>query len=241
MELSTQAIVLNTTKYGETSVVLHAYTQDSGLRSFMAKGVRSPKRSKSFSMGMFQPLTQLELISSAPKHSGLSLLKSAKINPAYTTIPLDITKSSICLFLAEVLRSVLKEEEQNNTLYSFLSNALAWMDTHNHTANVHILILIQLTKYLGFYPDISTIEHPYFDIQNGHFCPFAHNDDCVSGNEILLFKSFLGTKFDELETILISADQRRALLRLIMRYYKSHVQSFREPKSLEILYEVFNS
>lgn len=240
MEFPIQAIVLNTIKYGETSVILHAYTQDFGLRSFVVKGVRSAKRNKSFTMGMFQPLTQLELVASTPNRSGLSVLKSAKITPPYTSIPLDISKSSVCLFLAEVLRSALKEEEQNHALYSFLSNALAWIDTHDHTANAHILILIQLTKYLGFYPDVSNMVYPYFDIQNGHFCPHAHSNDCVSGNEILLFKTFLGTKFDTLETILASADQRRGLLELLMRYYQLHLQSFGIPKSLAVLYEVFN-
>lgn len=241
MEFPIQAIVLNTIKYGESSVILHAYTQDFGLRSFVVKGVRSSKRNKSFSMGLFQPLTQLELIASTPKRSGLSVLKSAKIASPYASIPLDIVKSSVCLFLAEVLRSALKEEEKNHALYSFLSNALAWIDTHDHTANAHILMLIQLTKYLGFYPDTSAIEHPYFDLQNGHFCAYAHSNDCISGNEILLFKTFLGTKFDRLETILASADQRRGLLELLMRYYKFHLQSFATPKSLAVLYEVFNA
>lgn len=240
MELPIQAMVLNTIKYGETSIILHAYTQNFGLRSFVVKGVRTAKRNKSFSMGMFQPLTQIELMTSAPKRSGLSVLKSAKITHPYATIPLDIFKSSVCLFLAEVLRSVLKEEEQNQALYSFLSNALSWIDTHDHTANAHILILIQLTKYLGFYPDVSTVEQPYFDIQNGYFCSHPQSSDCVSGNEILLFKTFLGTKFDRLETILASADQRRELLKLLMRYYQLHLQSFALPKSLAVLYEVFN-
>ena len=240
MEFPVQAMVLNTIKYGETSIILHAYTQNFGLRSFVVKGVRTAKRNKRFSMGMFQPLTQLEVMTSTPKRSNLSLLKSAKITHPYTTIPLDISKSSVCLFLAEVLRSALKEEEQNQGLYSFLSNALAWIDTHDHTANAHILILIQLTKYLGFYPDISTIEHPYFDIQNGYFCTHPHGNDCASGNEIVLFKTFLGTKFDRLETILVSADQRRGLIALLMRYYQLHLQSFATPKSLAILYEVFN-
>mgnify|MGYP001033777945 CR=1 FL=1 len=241
MEFPVQAIVLNTIKYGETSVMLHTYTQEFGLRSFVVKGVRTAKRNKKVSMGMFQPLTQLEIVTLTPKHAGLSILKSAKMTQPYATIPIDITKSSVCLFLAEVLRSVLKEEEQNYALYSFLSNALAWIDTHDHIANAHIFILIQLTKFLGFYPDISTIEYAYFDIQNGHFCAHANSNECLSGNEIILLKTFLGTKFDALESILATSDERRALLELLMRYYGLHLQSFSMPKSLAVLYEVFNT
>ena len=240
MEFPIQAIVLNPVKYGETSLILHAYTQQFGLRSFVVKGVRSAKRNKSVSMGMFQPLTQLEIIASTPKRSGLSVLKSAKITQPYATISIDIAKSSVCLFLAEVLRSALKEEEQNTPLYSFLANALVWIDTHDHVANAHIFILIQLTKYLGFYPDISAIELPYFDIQNGHFCSYAQSNESLQGNEVVLFKTFLGTKFDALESILATAEERRGILELLMRYYQLHLQSFGMPKSLEVLYEVFS-
>lgn len=55
-----------------------------------------------------------------------------------------------------------------------------------------------------------------------------------------MLKSYLGTKFDNIDRISTNADQRRSLLRLLMRYYQLHVQSFRLPKSLDVLYEVFN-
>lgn len=240
MEQPTKAIVLHATKYGETSVILNAYTQQLGLRAYVVKGVRSAKRNKTFSMGMFQPLTQLELVATTPKRAGLSVLKSAKIIHPYTTITTDIAKSSICMFLAEVLRSVLKEEEENTSLYHFLEHSLIWLDTHDKTANVHLYILIQLTKYLGFYPDVSAISNPYFDVQNGQFCEHENSTECVSGEEVILLKSYLGTKFDGVDTILATAEQRRALLKLLMRYYQLHVQSFRMPKSLDVLYEVFS-
>ncbi|MGB0273839.1 MAG: DNA repair protein RecO [Flavobacteriaceae bacterium] len=240
MEQPTKAIVLHATKYGETSVILNAYTQQLGLRAYVVKGVRSAKRNKTFSMGMFQPLTQLELVATTPKRAGLSVLKSAKIIHPYTTITTDIAKSSICMFLAEVLRSVLKEEEENTSLYHFLEHSLIWLDTHDKTANVHLYILIQLTKYLGFYPDVSAISNPYFDVQNGQFCEYENSTECVSGEEVILLKSYLGTKFDGVDTILATAEQRRALLKLLMRYYQLHVQSFRMPKSLDVLYEVFS-
>ncbi len=240
MEQPTKVIVLHATKYGETSVILNAYTQQLGLRAYVVNGVRSAKRKKTFSMGMFQPLTQLEFVATTPKRTGLSVLKSAKIIHPYKTITTDIAKSSICMFLAEVLRSVLREEEENTSLYHFLEHSLIWLDTHDKTANLHIYILIQLTKYLGFYPDVSNISKPYFDIQNGQFCEHKNSNECVSGEEVILLKSYLGTKFDEVDTILATAKQRRALLKLLMRYYQLHVQSFRMPKSLDVLYEVFS-
>ena len=240
MEQPTLAIVLHAIKYGETSVILHAYTQQAGLRAYVVKGVRLAKRKKTFSMGMFQPLTQLELVATTPKRTGLSVLKSAKIINPYITISTQITKSSICMFLAEVLRSVLKEEEENASLYHFLEHALIWLDTHDKVVNMHIHILIQLTKYLGFYPDVADISQPYFDVQNGQFCQYANSKEFIAGSEVSLLKTYLGTKFDALDTILATTEERRALLALLMQYYQRHLQSFRTPKSLDVLYEVFS-
>lgn len=240
MEGSTQAIVLHTTKYGETSVMLHCYTERFGLRSYVVKGARSKKKNKSLSMGMFQPLTQLELLSSTPKSTRLPILKAAKIIHPYTSIPTDILKSSICIFLAEVFRSVLKEEEENQPLYRFLEHALIWIDTRKQIANAHVFVLIQLTKYLGFYPDTTYVTEPYFDLENGQFSSQVCGKESESGQEIEMLKAYLGTKFDKIDKISANADQRRRLLQLLMRYYQLHVQSFRPPKSLDILYEVFN-
>lgn len=240
MEGSTHAIVLHTTKYGETSVMLHCYTERFGLRSYIVKGARSKKTSKSLSMGMFQPLTQLELLSSTLKSTRPPILKAARIIHPYASIPTDIFKSSICIFLAEVFRSVLKEEEENQPLYRFLEYALIWIDTRKQIANAHVFVLIQLTKYLGFYPDTTYVTEPYFDLENGQFCSKSRGKETESGQEIEILKAYLGTKFDKIDKISANADQRRRLLQLLMRYYKLHVQSFRPPNSLDILYEVFN-
>ncbi len=240
MEQSTKGIVLHAIKYGETSTIVHIYTQDYGLRGLMVKGVRSSKRNKSFTMGMFQPLTQLEIVMTTTKRGGLALLKSAKIIYPYTTIPTSMTKSSLCMFLAETLRAVLQEEEENQVLYTFLSHALLWLDAHQQTANFHLILLIRLTKYLGFYPDTTNQDGIYFDLQNGQFCTSAQHIDCISEVETSLLKRYLGMNFDEGVQILATAQQRRALINVLIRYYQTHVQGFKTPKSLAVLYEIFN-
>ena len=240
MEYSTKAIVLHAIKHRETSIILQAYTEQAGLKSYIVKGPRTSNKKKIFSMAMFQPLTQLEIVANSRNQTNLSILKTAKIINPYTTIATNFSKSGICIFLSEVLRSVLKEEEQNQPLYSFLEHSLVWLDIHKYVANAHIYILLQLTKHLGFYPNTSTIQMPYFDMQNGCFCKSATNSECKSGEEITLLKDYLGMKFDEVQMISVNAKQRRALLTTLMRYYQLHIQAFRMPKSLEILYEVFN-
>jgi DNA repair protein RecO (recombination protein O) len=53
------------------------------------------------------------------------------------------------------LHHSIHEEEKNEALFTFLETALIWLDTHNDTANFHLILLLEITKYFGFYPDIS--------------------------------------------------------------------------------------
>src|SRR5690606_29780945 len=80
-----------------------------------------------------------------------------------------ILKSSIVMFLSEVLSATLKEEEANPTLYEFLETTLQWLDHESEFANFHILFLIKLSKHLGFYPETTNQDLPYFDLRSGTF------------------------------------------------------------------------
>ena len=151
----------------------------------------------------------------------------------------DIVKNSIVLFLAEMLGNSVHEEEHNPSLYNYLEYALCWLDEHPANPNFHLLFLLNLTKYLGFYPDTSDQNAPFFDLQEGSFCKNPSLNPLIQ-NEILdNFKKFLGMNFDALYTIQLTKSNRRELLKMVILYYRLHVHGFREPKSLAVLNAVF--
>ena len=63
---------------------------------------------------------------------------------------------------------------------------------------------------------------------------------CISGEQLFLFNSILGTKFDIDNEKLMSSTEKQELLNIILAYFKLHLQSFKSPKSLAILNQVFN-
>ena len=85
MSITTSAIVFSNLKYGDTSLIVRCYTQTDGLKSYLLKGIRSGK-SKSLTMGMFQPLNILELTENRNTKSGLGIIRSAKIKTPYQSI-----------------------------------------------------------------------------------------------------------------------------------------------------------
>ncbi|WP_224488477.1 DNA repair protein RecO [Robertkochia flava] len=238
MILQTHAIVISALKYGDNSLIVKMLTHSSGVRSYLVKGVLSSRKGK-FKAGYFQPLTLLEIVANHKDKGGLEYLREVKLLQHYTTLQTDIKKSTMVMFLSELLNSALQEEESNPGLFDFLQAAFEWLDHHDKVANFHIAFLIQLTRYLGFYPEGSNMENSFFDLREGEFTSHSLNE-CIEGEELECFKAFLGINFDAIETVKMNKMQRRSLLKSLISYFQLHLQGFREPKSLIVLNEIFN-
>ena len=125
-------------------------------------------------------------------------------------------------------------------LYQYIQSALSWLDRSSPIANFHVLFLIGLTRYLGFYPDDSNLEGGYFDMAEGAFTTYPPAGHGMSGEQVSLFRQLLGINFDSIETVKMNKIQRRELLRALVNYYEIHLQGFRKPRSLDVLDEVFS-
>ena len=102
----------------------------------------------------------------------------------------------------------------------------------------HIHFLLELTRHLGFYPDNTQGNAPYFDLLEGAFinAPTAHTQ---SGARVNALSELLGTNFDDFGQVALTKTTKKQVLELLMSYYKTHIPEFRAPKSLPVLYELF--
>ena len=240
MDCSTNAIVLKAIKYGETSLIINIYTELSGLQTLIVKGVRTHSKKKLFTMGMFQNLNILKVNFTRKKQIGIGILKSAKVIHALSYQGTDIVKSAISIFSAELLNNSIKEEEKNEALYNFLVQSIRWLDDIEKPANFTIGFMIELTKFLGIYPDTTDIDKKYFDLVNGVFTNNNSSKGCYAGRNIFVLKKFLGMKFDVVESVYTNRTERMELLDIIVKYYQTHIQGFKPPNTLNILHEVFD-
>lgn len=237
--VNTKAIVLSAIKYGDTSLIVKCYTKEEGVKTYLIRGVLKPKR-KGIKVAYFQPLTQLKIVANHNSKNTLNAIKEIQVNHPYKTIHSDIVKQSMVLFLSEVLSSSIQEEEQNKTLYSYLETAFIWLDTHDKIVNFHLLFLLNLTGFLGFYPDLSEKDKIGFNLLEGNFSDSTQDKNVIYRNDFYQFKKLLGINFNRLETVSYSKDERQLVLQMIIKYYALHLDSFRNPKSLQILETVFS-
>ncbi len=239
MLVQTQAIVLSALKYGEADLIVHAFTRDHGVKHYMLRGVRKSRKGK-LRVSYFQTLTQLEIEAYHKNKGTLERIKETRLAYTYQTLHTDVVKSTLSLFLAEVLQQVIKEEVPDQELFDYISGSLIWLDQHEQIANFHIFFLLQMTAFLGFYPDFSNKEGNYFDLLQGRFQDEAMGDYIRSGPEIEGLKEYFGIDFDRLSDISQPKNQRLEILDLLLTYYQLHLQQFKKPRSLPVLIELFN-
>jgi DNA repair protein RecO (recombination protein O) len=136
-----------------------------------------------------------------------------------------------------MLHLSIQEEEKNEDLFTFLETALIWLDTHEETSNFHLILLFEITKFLGFYPDISDLDAKFFAMDEGGFSPFL-GINCLSEHETNLLKKLIVLKFDSNQKV-FNGMERQLVLNILLNYYSIHLDGFKKPKSLEVLKEVF--
>ena len=234
----TNAIVLSKLRYKDNDLIVKCYTEELGVVSFLVRGALKSKKGAS-KAAYFQLLSQLQLVIAYKSNKNLHTIKEVKPNYIYSSLHSNILKSAVVMFLSEILASILQEEEENRVLYSYIETALLWFDTHTKSSNFHLLFLLNLSKYLGFYPELENVNSSFFNLKDGKFEDRNMGKYAIQGENLVLLKTLLGTKFDDIEGINFSKTGRQQLLQIIIRYFELHLGGFRMPKSLAVLETVF--
>jgi len=236
------AIVLKTIKYSETSLVVKAYTELYGLKSFLVSGVR--KKHAKNSPNLFQSLNIIEIV--FPEKHSSSLIIPKEISSGYScrSVHNDLYKSSIILFMNELIYRSVHEEEANPELFRFLYHTIVYIDTtQNPVTNTHLVFSFHLTMHLGFFPlGRFSSAKPYFLIREGVFSKYSPEDDfSLNQEESMLFDLLINTDIESSHEIEISNSARNRMLAIIILYYQLHLIGFGDIKSLEVLNQVFHT
>ena len=236
----TRGIVLHTTKYGDSSLVVHCYTVHGGRQTFMVKGVRkSRKQNRS---NLFQPLFILDFEVYHKDSREIQLVKEVTRAVPLNSMPFDITKSTQAIFMAEVLYRVVKEEESNPVLAEFLISTIQYLDAMEEaSADFHILFLFQLSRHLGFYPQNNYGEDRlYFNLASGQFkAHFEDPEHYLTEGASELWSRYMRSDLQSVKKEGFNGTQRKIILDNLVLFYKYHVTGMGEIRSLEILHSSF--
>lgn len=231
MLVKTRGIVLGYIRYGETSIIVRIYTEDFGTQSYIVNGARTKKSNK---IGLYQPLNFLELVVySSNKSGGLHRISESHSLVPFFHIPTDFTKTTIALFLAEILDNVLRQESPHDNLFEFLLSSFSVFDLQTvQPENFHLRFLLKLCRFLGFEPASSD------DFYNQIYKTEHRSwQQIVPEAEFTLPELLLKSAYTD--ALPINNMQRRHLLEQIIRFYEIHLDNWHTPRSLEVLRSLY--
>lgn len=240
MITKTRGIVLRSVRFGESSLIVDVLTKSSGRVSFM---VHIPKTSKGkIKKQYFQPMTLLDFEYDFRQRSNLQRIKDVRVSLPYSSIPIDPAKSCISLFLSEFIYYATRNEQENPTLFTYISTSLEWLDNaYEDFANFHLVFMMRLGKFLGFHPFLEDFTPGcFFDLRNGCFTlSMPLHADFLNAADAGHLYNLMRMNFDTMKLFKLSRDDRNRITEIVLRYYKLHLPNMPELQSFDILREVF--
>lgn len=239
MVTSTSAIVLSKIRYKDNDIIVKLFTKEYGAISFIVKGGKNSKKNK-IKYVYFQELTILEIQFNYNSKRDLQYIKDIEIKHNYTSSHTDLVKVSVIMFLSEVLSNVITHQKRDIQLYNYIEESLIWYDINKSNTYFHMIFLIELTRYLGFYPDMLSNNFKYFNLEGGSYEKLKTSEYSITGDSLNLFNQILGIKFDSNPLPALNSKDKMEIINIILTYYKLHINNFKPIKSLEIVKNIFS-
>jgi DNA repair protein RecO (recombination protein O) len=149
----TDAVVLRTMKFRDTSLIATVLTPDFGKVSLLAKGARAP-RSKMGSV--LQPMNRLTVVFYHRESRDLQLVTQADVSVGHRRLGTDLASMAAGMAVIELTDAVVKGVEENRPLFALVERTLGAIDAATKPpAGAFYHFEIRLMGLLGFRPEFA--------------------------------------------------------------------------------------
>lgn len=220
--IHTEAIILHHIDYSDNSIIVRLYTKSHGLLSCIAKGVKNKPKKGTSKMSYFLPLNLCEVTFYYHQDKELHLLSEIHSIYYHQNLYTDIKKIAYTSSLSELLLSILHEDDQPETLFTFLKTKIIQLDKQSEKLlNLYIHIILNVCGYLGYKPNIKTWE-------------------ALLDNESLSISTFLNTIYDNPDyDYTLSEQEKKIVLSVLERFMQMYIQGFRPLKSTTVWASIY--
>ena len=235
----TKAIVLKINNYTEIQRIVTVFSAERGYLSLITPAATF-KRNHSSSLLCMQ-IIEMEYLFN--EKGNLHKLKS--FTPILNTseIYFNVYKMNIVLLWGEILHLALRNEEKNETLYEYIENSVAYLNSSREDiANFNLFFLFRLTALLGFNIDTSTYQPGYiFNINDGNFYPTAENGSYTTGpHSAEVVYKLCHLPLDEITSISLNQQSRGIILDIFLLFLSFHLNINFNIKSIKVIREIFS-
>ncbi|GHU87485.1 DNA repair protein RecO [Bacteroidia bacterium] len=240
MLYKTRGIILHSVGYSDAYSIVQIFTEEFGRVSYLTS--KSKGKKTKVNKSLFYPLSVLDLEVEHLNLRDIHRIKEAKPHRLSTNTLFDPVKSSISIFLSEFISKVVKDIQPNPLLFNYICDSIRVLDLlERGAANFHLVFIFRLSRFLGFYPDMTEYKKGmFFDLQNGEFVNYKpFHPYFLNPDDSEIFALLMRMDYSNMHSFKFSHTDRINIINKVLEYYRLHLTDFPELKSLEVLQNLF--
>jgi len=225
MILNTEAIVLHSRKYGDTSRIAVLYTRSHGKMHVHAKGARTPKSPFGSSL---DPLRQCGVTVYHKKMRELQTITQAEVTTQRRNLHESYDHLTLGLSLCETVVRTQRDEEPNEELFTLLVDSLDALESATYPAAIGVVFRIHLASLMGFgIPDsghYDTGNSLHLSMENGMMTVAGPRGYQISTSAYAVLRTLMNASPEDAGSILLGDSDRVEMDAFISAYYSHHLE-----------------
>ena len=225
MIINTDAIVLKTFSYGETSLISRCFTKDKGKISFIIKGAKSKKNLIS---PYFQPLSFINIIYKENEKRELQIVSKVSFVQIWTQISLSLRKMSLSQSILEISDFTLEKNDPYPDLFSILIKTFQIFESGD--INENILFWNYECKILSEMGFMINMEDNF----DSELISLKTNNKVINTIQQLINGNISDIDFDT-----ISLDNKKKISKCLYQKLCFYFDGFERLKSFRVIKDIF--
>jgi len=226
MIIQSQAIVLKSFSYSNTSIIARCLTREMGKISVIVHGAKKKNLQKS---AYFQPASYVDLVFYFKETREIQTVSKASFVQTWPHLQNDLKKIAYVLSVIELTDKTVIDRDPHKELFDELVSVIRIFDSRDDRLNlVFWHFELRLLSLLGFKPDFEKRDFSGLTLPN----PFA------GPNSRELLNGLQNNDSDSLKEIPITKKDRAVISDYLTTYLKYHFDGLNKLKSFEVLKQI---
>lgn len=237
MIVKSDAIVMKTVDYSESSIIATLFTREKGKIAVIAKGARKPKNKFSAFLVVGQ---LLEVVVYIKESRSVQTLSDVSYTRKLHSFRVDIEKMALMMTTMELSNQVLHDNEVNLPLFDFLMKTLVWVDKQTEVSSqLFPYLQLRIAEYIGIgvqYMNSDESESGYLNISSGLLSPQKEDDNAerLSPSQFAFMKKSLHSANASVLRIVMNPNELKKLIQILDKYFIYHVEGMKPRRSDKI-------
>lgn len=255
MLTTTEAIVIKSMKYRDSSKIVTFYTRRFGKLKGVAKGSRQSQNKFGAAL---EAMSYVSLVLYMKEHQDLSLVSQCDAIRSFATIQLDMQRLSVGLSVLELVDQLTHEQEENEALFAVIVRTLEALERRpKHAETLFRAFQIQVASIFGFAPSLEVCREcgrSMSDVEDSGSLAFHHINGAIlcsncrqekaaelkSGYSVIspstfqILRRFLSGPTEGLSNLSYNERVGNELDETLRLYLRSHFEHLKPIKSLQM-------